>query len=257
MLTMGACSPTEIGSAGTTISAATATITNVVDGDSLAVLTADGSMTVRLADINAPERGECYGDEARSHLAGEEGSAATVEVVGTDQFDRALAHVSVGDRRLNLEMVTLGLAIALAPDPDDTRGADILAAEQGAYDDAVGLWGAMACGDGGPVADVVIDSGRSEPNPDGPDDEHLEDEYIVVANEGTADVDLSGWILRDTSSRNRYRFPAGTSIRAGGRVIVTSSDPDWSPGGGPVWNNDGDMALLQDDLGTVIDRWRY
>lgn len=254
---MGACSPTQTGPVGAIMPATTGTITSVVDGDSLDVTTAEGSLTVRLADVNAPERGECYADEARSHLAGEEGSAATVEVVGTDQFDRALAYLSVGDRRLNLEMVTLGLAIALTPDPGETRGADILTAEQRAYDGGVGLWGPMACGDRGPEADVVIDIGRSEPNPDGPDDEHLQDEYIVVANVGSAAIDLSGWILRDESSRNRYRFPSGSLIRAGEHVAVTSSDPGWSPGGGPVWNNDGDMALLQDDLGTVVDRWRY
>ena len=219
--------------------------------------TADGPLTVRLANVNAPERGECYADEARSHLADEEGSAAMVEVVGLDQFDRALAYVSVGDRPLNLEMVTLGLAIALTPDPGDTRGGDILSAEQSAYEKGVGLWGDTACGDRGPVADLVIDGGRSQPNPDGPDDEQLQDEYIVVANEGAADVDLSGWILRDESSRNRYRFAAGTVVPAGERVVVASSDPGWSPGGGPVWNNDGDMAVLQDDLGTVVDRWRY
>lgn len=247
----------QTGSVSTVTPATSGTITGVVDGDSLHVTTADGMLTVRLADINAPERGECYADEARSHLAGDEGSPVALEVVGTDQFDRALAFLSVGDRHLNLEMVTLGLAIALTPDPDDTRGADILAAERRAHDEGVGLWGPMACGERGPAADVVIDTGRSEPNPEGPDDEHLPDEYIVVANVGSADTDLSGWVLRDESSRNRYRFPVGTLIHPGERVVVASSDPGWSPGGGPVWNNDGDMALLQDDLGTVVDRWRY
>ena len=39
--------------------------------------------------------------------------------------------------------------------------------------------------------------------------------------------------------------------------MVTSADPGWDPGGGPVWNNSGDMALLLDRHGRVVARWRY
>jgi hypothetical protein len=38
---------------------------------------------------------------------------------------------------------------------------------------------------------------------------------------------------------------------------VTSDNPGWEPGGTPVWNNDGDMALLLTTGGAVASRQRY
>jgi hypothetical protein len=40
-------------------------------------------------------------------------------------------------------------------------------------------------------------------------------------------------------------------------MTISSADLAWDPGGSPVWNNDGDMALLLDRDGRVVDRWRY
>lgn len=256
-LTFGACAAPETTPASTTTPRTTGTITTVVDGDTIEVDTPDGSLSVRLVAINAPERGECYSDEAREYLAGDEGSVATLEVVGVDQFDRALAHVFVGRRHLNLEMVARGLAIASTPAEGDVYGDEILGAEQDAYEQGLGLWNAGACGASRRPAAVAIDADRSHPDPSGPDDENLGAETITLVDEGTDDVDLSGWVLRDESSRNRYTFSDGVILEPGTGISVTSADPGWSPGGGPVWNNDGDMALLQDGLGTVVARWRY
>jgi hypothetical protein len=104
---------------------------------------------------------------------------------------------------------------------------------------------------------VEIDAGISVVDPPGPDDETLDQEMVVLANRGGALVDLEGWILRDESSRHRYIFPAGATLGPGRALQVRSDDPRWAPGGEPVWNNDGDMALLQDRHGNVLSRWRY
>jgi endonuclease YncB( thermonuclease family) len=255
-LTLGACAPTETGPGPTTFHA-TGTITAVIDGDTIEVDTSDGQLDIRLVATNAPEKGECYSDEARQHLAGAEGSTTTLEIVGVDQFDRTLAHVFVGERHLNLEMVVNGLAIASTPAGGDVYGDEILAAEQAAYDRRLGLWNATACGASEQPASVAIDPTGSFPDPGGPDEDDLDGETIRLVNSGTVDIDLSSWVLRDESSRNRYTFPNGVVLRPGARITVTSADAGWSPGGGPVWNNDGDMALLQDGLGTVVARWRY
>lgn len=229
----------------------------MIDGDTLEVDTSHGPVLIRMAAINAPERDECHSEAALGHLAEDDGSKVKLEIVGSDQYGRALAHVFVGDRHLNLEMVSLGLAIASTPERGDVHGDDVLAAEETAYENSVGLWGAEACGASGSPANVVIAPERSSPDAPGPDDENLRSEIIALVNEGAVDVDLSGWIIRDESSRHRYTFQPGVTLGAGEELSITSADPGWSPGGGAVWNNDGDMALLQDSLGTVVDRWRY
>ncbi len=215
------------------------------------------SISVRLVALNAPDRGECYADIALAHLADIEGAPVRLETVGTDQFGRTLAHVFEGDRHLNLELVREGLAVASTPDESDPHGPAIIVAEEAAYAEGKGLWAWSACGSSGEPPSVSLDTAASVVDPIGPDDENLGEEIIYVENRGDEVIVLEGWSLRDESTRHRYEFPGGTTIYPGEAIGVASDDPGWDPGGGPVWNNDGDLALLQDPLGTVVARWRY
>jgi endonuclease YncB( thermonuclease family) len=233
-------------------------VTWIADGDTLEVATADGALTVRLVAMNAPERGDCHADEALDHLIDTiSGASVRLEIIATDQFDRALAHLFDGDRHLNLEMVSRGLAVAGTPDQDDPYGQTILDAEEHAYENRIGLWNPEACASRGEFPALTIDAGSSEPDPEGPDHENLGAELIVIRNDGDTVVDLEGWTIRDESSRHRFLFMAGMSISPGDEMLVTSDSPPWDPGGTPVWNNDGDMALLQNADGAVVARWRY
>lgn len=233
-------------------------MTWIADGDTIDVDVDGETLTVRLVATNAPDQGECYADQGLDHLIDTlKGATVELEVVGIDQFGRTLAHVFEGTRHLNLEMVGLGLSLASTPDEDDPYRRAVLDAEESAFADGVGLWGPGACGDSNPIPDVAIDVGNSITDPPGADDEDLAAERLVIANEGTSDIDMSGWIVRDESSRHRYEFPSGFLLSPGEEFAVSSNDPNWDPGGGSVWNNGGDMALLQLPDGTVVDRWRY
>ncbi len=215
-------------------------------------------MTLRLVSVNAPEGDECWGPEARAALDSLVGTDPfTVEVVGEDQFGRALARVSVGDSDVNRRLVEEGMAIATTADSGDDFGESVVEAEEGAYQAGAGLWSQTACGETRPMPQISIDPRRSVVDPAGPDDEDLAAETIVLVNEGDQRVQLGGWVLRDESSRHRYTFDPATALDPGGSLVVTSADSGWDPGGGPVWNNGGDMALLQTPGGTVVDRWRY
>ena len=241
-------------------------VTGIADGDTIEVETVDGAITVRLVAINAPDQGECYYEEALAHLTATlRGNQVGLEVSGRDQFDRTLAHVFLSDRHINLEMVQSGLAIASSPDEDDPYRDEILETEGYAFQAGFGLWSWTACGSEGPTPEVVIASEVSEVDPPGPDDEVLEAEMIEVLNNGTKQVDLSGWTLRDESTRHRFVFGGRPGdpvvpvpvLDPGESFVVTSADTGWEPGGSAVWNNDGDMVLLQLPDGTVVDRWRY
>lgn len=234
-----------------------ALVTWIGDGDTIDVEWDDGSSTtVRLIATNSPDQDECYADDALDHLIDTlQARTVTVEDFGEDQFGRTLAHVFEGDRHINLEMVSMGLSLASTPRDDDPYGRAILEAEDDAHAQGVGLWSATACGSG-PVPDVDFEVSGSVINPAGPDDEVLDAEMVEIRNEGPRDISLAGWILRDESTRNRFRF--GTLVLGPGESwVVSSADPGWEPGESSVWNNDGDMALLQLPDGTVVARWRY
>ena len=207
--------------------------------------------------INAPEQDECYYTEALEYLIETvKGRKVALHVVDVDQFGRTLAHVFRGETHVNLDLVRRGLAIATTPGEDDRYGETILGEEQDAYDEGRGLWSSAACG-AGPLPTIIIDGLTSSPDPTGPDDENLAGEIIVIVSLEPDPLDLTGWTVRDESSRHRYRIPAGTTLNHQERLIIASDNSAWDPGGSPVWNNDGDMGLLLDDDGRVVDRWRY
>jgi micrococcal nuclease len=82
----------------------------IADGDTIQ-LRADQQITVRMEGIDAPERGQPFGDQSRRHLSELTfGKAATVEVVGKDQFDRTLGIVRVDGEDINNAMVRDGFA---------------------------------------------------------------------------------------------------------------------------------------------------
>jgi len=257
---LAACTPTTQPEP-TTIAAARpidGVVVSIIDGDTIRVITGGGEITVRLAAINTPDQGECQHEEARAWLdAMADGADVSLEVVGIDQFDRTLAHVFVDNNHINRELVSIGMAVVSNPNEDNPYRAALLEAEHDAFGSRRGLWASDACDSTGLLPDVVIDAEASVPDPPGPDDARLSDEYVTIVNRGGEIVDLGGWTLRDTSSRHRYTFPQSAFLGPGDEVQVNSEAAGWDPGDNPVWNNDGDMALLLDESGRVISRWRY
>ncbi len=233
-----------------------AEVFNTNDGDSV-VMAADGEeLEVRLMGVNAPERDECFYDEASDHLSDLiEGEMVGLQVMGTDQFDRTLGYVWLDDLMVNLDLVNRGFAIATTPDEGDSHGETLIAAEESASGDGRGLWSATACGASGEVPEVVIDDSDAGFNPPGPDEDVLDQEWVSLVAQSR--LDLGGWTIRDESSEHRCHLPPGTVITENAELVVTSADSCWEPGDSPVWNNAGDLVLLLDESGRVVASHRY
>ena len=106
----------------------TATVTGVIDGDTIDVNIGGQTFRVRYIGINTPEAGEACGSEATAaNAALLSGQAVTLikDVSETDQFGRLLRYVYVGDVFVNAELVTQGYAEAVEY-PPDTAQASIL-----------------------------------------------------------------------------------------------------------------------------------
>ena len=133
----------------------TASVLEVVDGDTIRVDLSGAVTPVRLIGIDAPEtKGpftdrECFGDDAtafaRDALADRE-VALEFDVERTDRFDRTLAYVWVDGSLFNEQMVREGFATT-ATFPPNVRYVDRLAAAQrGAREGHRGLWEACLTG---------------------------------------------------------------------------------------------------------------
>lgn len=109
---------------------------HVQDGDSFTLANGD---TVRLWGIDAPEKGQAYGDAARARLRQLcEGKRVRLELKETDQYGRITALVYVGKTYVNLQMVKEGMAwhyAYYAP-----HATDLAQAQETARKNRKGLW---------------------------------------------------------------------------------------------------------------------
>jgi endonuclease YncB( thermonuclease family) len=233
------------------------TVDGVLDGDSLVITILGAEEEVRLLGVNAPERDECRGDEARAALTDlVEGEQVLVVPGERDQFDRLLGTVYLGGTNTSLTLLSDGNAIALTADHPDRLA--YLQAEQDAFVEGLGIWDRTGCGAGSEELQVYIDFIEADPP-----GEDLDGEQATLGNDGTTTADLSGWVLRDESSANRYRIPNGTLLDPGEELIIwtgcgidTASMLFWCADQ-PVWNNGGDAAFLLDPNGNIVSWLRY
>jgi len=116
-----------------------AEVTAVTDGDTISVLTADNqTIRLRLKGIDAPERGQPFGNNAKQFLSDLVfGESVRVVVLDTDHYGRSVAEVYAGEDRITLELVRAGLAWHYKYHSDD---ADLAAAEVSAQTNELGLW---------------------------------------------------------------------------------------------------------------------
>jgi endonuclease YncB( thermonuclease family) len=231
-------------------------VTTVSDGDSFRAEAPAGEIEVRLLGINSPELDECHGRLAKNALAKMiEGRAIGLATErDLDQFDRVLARAVVERAYVNLELILDGHAIALS---DDTSDRDLLVESEGiARASRAGMWASDACGAVGPLPTLEITV--VDYDPAGSD----EAESVTISNTGGAPVDLDGFVLRDESSTNRFTFPPFVLGPGGNVVIVSGCDAEddlyltWCADQ-PVWNNEGDTALLLDRVGRIVAVHRY
>lgn len=86
-------------------------VTGVADGDTFYCLSGREKKTVRLYGIDAPEKTQAYGSDARQFLAGLVlRKTVSVTAYGQDRYGRTLGRVSNGGRDVNYAMVAAGYA---------------------------------------------------------------------------------------------------------------------------------------------------
>ncbi len=88
------------------------------------------------------------------------------------------------------------------------------------------------------------------------------DEYAIIANTGTAAINIGGWRLNAGDNGQDFRFPA-VELAPGQSVRVYTNEVHPETGGfsfgkgQAIWNNKGDCGYLFDNSGAVISQWCY
>lgn len=260
---------------------AEATVTDIVDGDTLNVRYASGDTdSVRLLGVDTPEvHTEVSPDEfpgvpdtrtgrrwlsdwgnRASEFAEETVGGANVTLVIDDRserrgsYDRLLAYVYAGERSLNRQLLAEGYATVYPSDFSLREAFERI--ERQARESNTGVWGFDSDeAEGVDIAAIHADA-------PGDDRQKLNEEYVVIKNHRPESVDLTGWQLADDAGHT-YRFPNGYVIDSSDDVTIHTGSGD--DGGGelywgadaPVWNNDGDTGTLRDVSGEVVDKLSY
>jgi endonuclease YncB( thermonuclease family) len=133
------------------------TVVEVVDGDTIRVAGDSGEATVRLVGVDAPERDECFHEEATDALRFAIGSAGVRlerDVSDVDQFGRWLRFVETPDGiDIGGELVAAGYSRSHWYEPDTSRNAAYDGRQSAARNAGAGLWADDACGTGHNVAE--------------------------------------------------------------------------------------------------------
>jgi len=89
-------------------------VVRVADGDTLTVLTTDQrQVTIRLAQIDAPEKAQPFGQRSKQSLPELVfGGDVEIRTEATDRSGRTVGRVSLNGTDINLEQVTRGMAWA-------------------------------------------------------------------------------------------------------------------------------------------------
>jgi len=114
-------------------------VISIADGDTFTLLTTDKQQVkIRLAEIDAPESGQPYGNKSKQALSSLIfGKQVEVRVQTTDRYGRTVGRPYVGDLDVSEEMIRLGAAWVYREYVIDRSLFDV---ENEARDAQRGLW---------------------------------------------------------------------------------------------------------------------
>lgn len=233
-------------------------VKDVIDGDTLILETGE---KVRLIGINAPESGQPYYDEAKSHMSSLLVSKKVKLITDTqaqDQYGRILAYIyNDSGQDINLEMIKAGFAVVETVAPNISRSDQFVQAQAQSRSNCHGIWEGLCSESGLCIQISEINSESKDSSKNG--------EWIELSNTCAAKVSLSGYLLKDTSASNKYHF-GNISLESKKTLRLhtgcgTDSDTSlyWAcpEQSNFIWNDSGDRAYLYDNAGKLISELGY
>lgn len=262
-----------------------ATVTRVIDGDTIEVRLLDGrAKRIRYIGMDTPElfgKPECFGKEAFQYNRSlVEGKTVWLEydVQKKDKYGQALAYVYLdpeGSSMVNAILVVQGFA-SVATYPPNVKNVDLFVRFQRiARQGSRGLW--SKCGE---TAKSPAEPEREEELPpvlitcihfDASGNDHSNENGEWLTLKARANTSLAGWTIRDEADK-RYHFPETFQLHREESVRLYTGSPEQPKDEGAcgenpdrelfwgyesaIWNNGGDTAYLMRS-GDPVDSCSY
>ncbi|MEK6899335.1 MAG: thermonuclease family protein [Nanoarchaeota archaeon] len=201
-------------------------IVRVIDGDTFVL---EDGRTIRLLNINSPEKKTFAAQEATDFLEELVGKDIEIEVTGMEKYGRFLARAYVPEY-LNLEIVNRGFASIFLVDDSETR--KFYKTQEKAILEGVGMWKHsqyFGC------LDAEINK---------------KDEFVDF--EVNCKNNLLKWSVKDESTKT---YTIKRSISEDFMLYSYEGEDSeakrfWNEGN--VWNNDRDSIFVRDEKGELV-----
>ena len=204
----------------------------VIDGDTLELK--DGR-TVRLLNINAPEKNTNHAELASNFLRDFQNKSLSAEILGVDKYQRFLVRLYAPEY-LNLKLVEQGLASTFLVHESELK--QFKNAEKGAIESEQGMW---------KHSKFYNCFGTKI---------YSKEEVVQFYN--SCNVSLLGWAVKD-ESRKQYKFSINPAPEFQFHTFSgygNATDIFWNLKS-EVWNNDRDSLYLYDDEGKIAHYEAY
>jgi len=209
------------------------TVARVIDGDTLVL---EDGRTIRLLNINSPEKSTPFYTLSLNYLKPLENNSIELEVTGVDKYSRTLARI-YNPEYVNLNLVLDGLATKFLVHSSEIK--DFAEAEKYAIENSFGIWehsqyyGCFT---------AEIDA---------------EDEKITLIN-ACGPLNLKDWIISDESSKT-YKFYSINlnKITLHSEIGEDNEDQIYWNSKRNIWNNDRDTFYLFDSEGKIAHHQAY
>ena len=235
-----------------------ATISEIIDGDTVEL---ENGERVRLLGINTPEKGEICDLEAKDFLEQQVlGKEITLEVgkSNRDKYNRQLRYLWDNNKLINAELVKEGLAHVYSVGEED-KYAQILGQSQAhAITENKCIWKYST---EKYVQEKCVSISEFIYNTPGDDSLNPNGEQLILQNNCTYTIDLTGWEIKDEAT-NTFKFPefefsgqsivniySGKGIDYSNHIFMNHKTP--------VWNNDHDSLFLRNEKGELVLYYNY
>ncbi|MBI5391951.1 thermonuclease family protein [Candidatus Woesearchaeota archaeon] len=242
-----------------------AIVFRIVDGDTVQLKNGD---KVRLLGINTPEHDQLYYQEAKDYLKEliEGKEVVLQEDKDTkDKYGRLLRYILLDGKNINVEMVEQGYATEYVVQPNVHYEKEFDQAWKTCLQNKIRLCKPALSTEKNCGSDCVYLS-NVHPTASGDACRNLNDEYISLGNQCERNCNLTGWTVKDASSRTPYTFPE-LSLAANQEVslhtgcsINTANDMYWCNSGSScntIWNDDTDTVLARNVEGNLVFSYTY
>jgi len=202
-------------------------VSRVLDGDTIEL---DDGRKIRLLNVNTPEKGKAFFEQASNFLKTFENESIELEIEGVGKYGRILGRIYSENDYLNLKLVKLGLAHKYLVEEKEIK--DFSEAEKNARNKELGIWKKSknyGC--------LNVEINKYE-------------EYLEI--EDDCGINFENWNIKDEStksytfekiSQNKFKLFSGKGEDKTGELY-------W--GRKSIWNDEKDSIFIRDENGLLV-----